>query len=80
MTAELVITVTLAIAGLFVFLPMAKRYRSRKIVTCPETGQPAEILIDAAHAPALRRKKRSLTIRNCSLWPKRKGCTRNCLK
>lgn len=62
---------------MMVFLPMASRYRYKKVVKCPETDQPAEILVDASLSS--RSRKKPLTIRNCSLWPKKKGCTENCL-
>ena len=65
---------------MMVFRPMASRYRYKKVVRCPETDQPAEILVDASQASLSGSKKKPLTIRNCSLWPKRKGCTRTCLE
>jgi hypothetical protein len=57
----------------YVFQPMAKRYRLKKIVNCPETDQAAEILFDAYPGKQLS------SIRNCSLWPSRRGCTQRCL-
>jgi len=62
---------------MMVFLPMAKRQRSKKVVQCPETDQPAEILVD--NFLWYRFRKTGVAIRNCSLWPKRKGCTQTCL-
>jgi hypothetical protein len=62
---------------MMVFLPMAKRHRQKKVVTCPETGGPAEVLVDMS--PWYRFRKMTATLRNCSLWPKRKGCTQGCL-
>lgn len=62
---------------MMVFLPMAKRHRFKKVVHCPEADQPAEILVDTT--PWYRFRKMAATIRNCSLWPKRKGCTQSCL-
>jgi hypothetical protein len=62
---------------MMVFLPMAKRHRDTKVVHCPETDQPAEILVD--NFPWYRFRKMGVRIRNCSLWPKRKGCTQSCL-
>jgi hypothetical protein len=61
---------------MMVFLPMAKRHRNKKVVRCPETDQPAEILVDSS--PWYRFRQIRVTIRNCSLWPKRKGCTQSC--
>jgi hypothetical protein len=70
----------LAPGRLYVFRPMASRYRYKKIVKCPEADQPAEILVDASPSSSSKPKKKSFSIRNCSLWPKRKGCTESCLK
>ena len=72
----LTILETIAIGMLYVFQPGASRYRYKKVVECPETDQPAQVLIDAFP----RSKKKPVTIRNCSLWPKRKGCTQGCLR
>jgi hypothetical protein len=73
------ILATVAVGGLYVFLPMASRFRTKKVVKCPETDQPAEILVDASPDSSGKRKKRAFSIRNCSLWPKKKGCTQGCL-
>ena len=71
----------MSIASLMmVFLPLASRYRHKQVVKCPETDQPAEILVDASRVSLSGSKRKPLTIRNCSLWPQRKGCTRSCLK
>lgn len=74
----------LGIGAVFVLLPVAvhtwQRYRYRKVVTCPETHQPAEIAIDtprAALSSVFGRAK--VRIRECSLWPKRKGCAQKCV-
>jgi hypothetical protein len=65
--------------GQYVFQPMARRYRSKKIVRCPETDQAAEILLNAY--PSIMSKARNKpSIRNCSLWPSRRGCTQSCLR
>ena len=77
MNVSLMMVAVLAIG--FVFLPMGKRYRYKKVVKCPETDQPAEILVDASPASSSRPKEKPSRIRKCSLWPKRKGCTQNCL-
>lgn len=79
MNALFTIAAMLAIGGLCVFLPMASRFRHRRVVKCPETDQPAEIIVDASPTSSPRSGKKSPAIRKCSLWPKRKGCTQNCL-
>jgi len=63
-----------------VFMPMGKLFRSKKIVKCPETGEAAEILVDTSPGSPLKPMKKRFSIRNCSLWLKRKGCTRTCEK
>jgi hypothetical protein len=56
------------------------QYRGTKIVTCPETGRPAVVEVDAPHAlmtstvglPDIR-------LENCSRWPLREQCGQECL-
>jgi hypothetical protein len=69
-----------ALGKRYVFMPMGKLFRSKKIVKCPESDQPAEILVDSTPGPTSKPKKKPFSIRNCSLWPKRKGCTQSCEK
>ena len=69
----------LARGQFYVFQPMASRYRLKKIVKCPETDQPAEILVDAAPSSAPKARRKPWSIRNCTLWPSRRGCTQSCL-
>lgn len=64
----------------YVFMPMGKLFRSKKVVHCPEADQPAEILVDTNPSPSSQPRKKLFSIRNCSLWPKRKGCTESCEK
>jgi hypothetical protein len=81
MNLELLMLVSLITIGcLFVFIPMSSRYRYKKVVKCPETDLPAEILVDAYPSSLAGRRKKPLSIRKCSLWPKRKGCTQTCLR
>jgi hypothetical protein len=70
----------LAIGRHYVFMPTGKLFRSKKVVKCPEIDQPAEILVDTTPGPSSKPKKKPFSIRNCSLWPKRKGCTQSCEK
>ena len=56
------------------------RYRGTKIVTCPETGRPAIVEVDALHAsltstvglPHIR-------LKNCWRWPLEEQCGQECL-
>jgi hypothetical protein len=69
-----------ALGNRYVFMPMGKYFRTKKIVKCPEAGQPAAILVDTNPGPSSKPRRRVFSIRNCSLWPKRKGCTQSCAK
>jgi hypothetical protein len=70
----------LATGRRYVFMPMASRFHIKKVVKCPEFDQPAEILVDRAPGATSKPKKKLFSIRNCSLWPKKKGCTQTCEK
>ena len=55
-------------------------WRGDRLVTCPETRQPAGVAVDASraawtgirHAPALH-------LHTCSRWPERQDCGQECL-
>ncbi len=80
----MLIVAIVAVGVLFVLLPLGAhtfaRYRAARVLPCPETGQRAQVGIDAARAaftsafgsPRLR-------ARACSLWPARRGCAQRCL-
>ena len=75
----------IALGGLYVLLPLVihtfQRYRNKRVMTCPETGSPAEINIDAQRAALSSAFDRPLLkIKNCTLWPKKKGCDEDCIK
>lgn len=79
MDALLTALARLALGRFYVFQPMAKRYRLKKVVRCPETDQAAEILLNAYPSTTSKGGKKP-SIRNCSLWPSRRGCTQSCLR
>jgi hypothetical protein len=84
-TALLTIAAVTALAIVYVLLPVFtyafQIYRQKKVLKCPEAAVLAEVDIDAPRA-ALSRVfgKHLLRVKNCSLWPKRKGCGQGCLK
>jgi len=77
----------LALVAILALIPLtliARAYfivRGARLVTCPETKQPAAVEVDATRAavtallggPALR-------LRDCSRWPGREGCGQECLR
>jgi len=80
----ILVAAILAIALLYVLVPVVtdafRRFRTRRMLRCPETGTGAEVGIDASKAalssafgpPVLR-------VKDCSLWPERKDCEQDCL-
>jgi hypothetical protein len=57
-----------------------RQYRHRKVVTCPRTHGVAEVSLNrglAALAAAVGRPV--IRVKNCSLWPERKGCDEQCV-
>jgi hypothetical protein len=57
-----------------------QQYRGDRVVTCPETGRPAAVRIDAAHA-AITAAKGTANVRlaACSRWATRGRCDEPCL-
>ena len=80
----IVLVAVLAVALLYVLMPLVadtfRRFRSPRMLSCPETGGTAVVGIDASRAafssaigqPLLR-------VKNCSLWPERRRCDQHCL-
>jgi hypothetical protein len=69
---------------LLVFLIIAAvylKFRGKRIVTCPETGKPATVEVDARRAAATALLgEPSLRLKSCSRWPERKECGQECLE
>jgi hypothetical protein len=56
------------------------RYRGTKIVTCPETGRPAVVEIDALHASMTSTVSLpDIRLKNCWRWPLNEQCAQECL-
>lgn len=75
----------IALAVLFVLLPLVahtyQRYRYKKALKCPATEELAEVDIDAPRAAFSSAFSRPLLrVKNCTLWPERKGCGEGCLR
>jgi hypothetical protein len=62
-------------------LRVARRLRGARVVTCPETGHPAAVHIDVAHALATTLVERApdLRLKHCSRWPTRGRCDEPCI-
>jgi len=80
----------LLIAGIFalglvfvyapVFIDAYRKYRYRKVVTCPQTHGFAEVDLKAGMgALGAAFGQPGVRIKKCSLWPKRAGCDEQCV-
>jgi hypothetical protein len=81
--AYLIVIVLVASASYFGIKWLVRaysRYRGIRIVTCPETGRPAIVEVDALHA-SLTSTVGSPDIRleNCWRWPLKEQCGQECL-
>jgi hypothetical protein len=56
------------------------RYRGERMIACPENHQPAGVSLDVRHAAftALRGDPK-LRLSDCSRWPEKADCGRDCL-
>ena len=68
----------------FVVFPVAndayRRYRYRKVITCPGAHHLAEVSLNAGVAAlGAGLGQPRLRVKTCSLWPKRKGCDEKCV-
>ena len=63
------------------FLRSYYRLRGKRLVTCPETQQPAAVALDARHgATETLLGHAHLRLSECSRWPEKQGCGQECLK
>jgi len=58
----------------------SSRYRGQRIVTCPETKEPAIVEVDALHASLTATVGLpDIRLEECSRWPLKKECGQECL-
>lgn len=81
----IVVAAFVALAVAYVLLPVVGavflRFRRTRELACPETGATAKVGADArwaAFTAAFRHP--ILRVKDCSLWPGRRGCEQNCLR
>jgi len=75
----------LTLGTYFVIAPVVadtyRRYRGRKTVICPDTGQIAEVNLKAVTAGAMSALgKNWVRVKWCSHWPRKKGCAQECVR
>lgn len=79
----LIVTVLVAIGLYFALRALVRaviRYRGARVVTCPETGRPIGVEVDARHAllTSLVGQK-EIRLENCGRWPLLENCGQECL-
>ena len=72
------------LGSIYVIAPVVtatyRRYRMRRTVICPETGQIAEVELRAVQASLISALgKHGVRVKWCSLWPRKKGCAEKCV-
>ena len=81
--AYLTVIVLLATASYFGIRWLVRarsRYRGPKIVTCPETGRPAIVEVEALHASLTSTfGPPDIRLENCWRWPIKEQCGQECL-
>ena len=79
-----VLLAVFTVAFLYVLVPLVAdtfgRFRRSRRLSCPETGGPAEVGIDASRAALSSAFGRPLLrVKSCSLWPGRDRCKQSCI-
>jgi hypothetical protein len=80
----IVVLAVVALGVLYVLMPLVadtfRRFRSPRMLSCPETGGKAEVGIDASRAALTSTFGQPLLrVERCSLWPEKEQCKQECL-
>src|SRR3954453_23925558 len=82
----IIIAVLVLAVGLFVLraIPGVRalfKWRGERIVTCPETKQPAAVNVAAGEAAlGVFFNEPTMRLKECSRWPERQECGQDCLQ
>jgi hypothetical protein len=76
----IIVVIAFSVVGFLWVLPAYRAFRGGRTLTCPETREPAEVEVDAAHVAAAAWGGRlDVRLKDCSRWPERAGCGQECL-
>jgi hypothetical protein len=76
----LILAAALLLFAAFVLLPVYRTYRGKRLITCPETNQPAAVDVDAVRAAtSVLAGGPDLRLKDCSRWPEKAACGQECL-
>jgi hypothetical protein len=85
-TILVAIVVVVLAGGVFVFratsgIPAYFGFRGKRVITCPETHQPAAVDVAAGEAAVgAFLSEPTLRLKECSRWPERQDCGQQCLQ
>ncbi|MGA7990192.1 MAG: hypothetical protein WCC53_02055 [Thermoanaerobaculia bacterium] len=75
-----IVAIAVATVGLLWVLPAYQVYRVRRVVKCPETGEPAGVDVDTVRvARSAWLGPLDVRLTGCSRWPERAACGKECL-
>lgn len=76
----IILVVAFGAVGFLWVLPAWRGYRGKRIVTCPETREPAAVEVDAAHVAASAWSGvPDVRLKDSSRWPEKVDCGQECL-
>ncbi|HWO00169.1 MAG TPA: hypothetical protein VNS63_12970 [Blastocatellia bacterium] len=85
MNPELYVIASVGVLAAFYFLvpPVLGtfiKFRGKRVITCPETREPAAVEVDTGHAALTALVgDPDLKLKSCSRWPEREDCGQECL-
>jgi hypothetical protein len=79
--AGVLFLITLAIVVPILVWSAYRKYRGKRVVICPDTGQPVVVEVDERLAAATAVfGSPSLRLKSCSRWPEKQYCGQECLE
>lgn len=76
----IILVVAFGAVGFLWVLSALRGYRGKRIVTCPDTREPAAVEVDAAHVAASAwGGPPDVRLKDCSRWPEKADCGQECL-
>jgi len=77
----LVLLLAATVLGGWWLVPAFRRWRGKRVITCPETNEPQTVEVDAKHAALTAfGSSPELRLSSCTRWPERQDCGQDCLK
>lgn len=78
---DILVVLTAAFLLVWSALHVYFKFRGTRLVTCPETREPAAVEVNAKYAALVASiSARGLRLKDCSRWPERKDCDQECLR